>query len=98
MPYQKIGYKFEGLNQFTEGIEYIGYFTDTNINDQENSKIFAQAQYLLAPAILDYNNVEHEYILFVCEDEKKAWAIIKDIGAEPLRRNQYGMILAKRKK
>ncbi len=94
--HQKIGYKFNGLEQFTKGIEYIGYYTDKDFSQDESVKEFAQAQYLLAPTILEYNNLNHEYILFVCQNEINAWKKIQEIGASPLRRNKFGIILAKK--
>lgn len=97
LPYQMIGYQFKGLEEFTKGITHIGYYTDNDIEkDQAASKMFAHAQYILAPSILDLNNLDHDYILFVCSNEKKAWAKLKEIKALPLRRNKYGMILARR--
>ncbi|MCA9408937.1 MAG: hypothetical protein KC733_09625 [Candidatus Omnitrophica bacterium] len=96
METQIIGYKFAGLEQFTKNIEYIGYYTDKDIALKETSKEFSHAQYILSPTILDFNNLEHEYILLVCSDEKKAWLKMKELNAQPQRRNPYGMILAKR--
>ncbi len=97
LPYQMIGYQFKGLEQFTKGITHIGYYTDKNIKtDEAASKMFAHAQYILAPSILDLNNTDHDYILLVCSNEKVAWAKLKEIKALPLRRNKYGMILARR--
>jgi len=96
--HQKIGYKFEGLDQFIKNIEYIGYYSDEDFSLDAPVKEFAQAQYILAPTILEYNNLEHEYILFVCKNEVNAWKKMRDIKASPLRRNKFGMILAKKDK
>ncbi len=97
LPYQMIGYQFNGLDEFTKDISHIGYYTDLDIEtDTAASKMFAHAQYMLAPSILDLNNTDHDYILFVCSNEKVAWQKIKEVKALPLRRNKYGMILARR--
>lgn len=96
MAHQKIGHQFAGLDEFTKGIRYIGYVTDEDITQNDAAhKLFAHAQFMLAPSILDLNNYRHEYILFVCSDEIKAWKKIKAMNAEPLRRNKYGMILVR---
>ncbi|MGE0267947.1 MAG: hypothetical protein AB7S78_05790 [Candidatus Omnitrophota bacterium] len=96
MSHQTIGHQFAGLDEFTKGIRYIGYVTDEDITrDDAAHKLFAHAQYMLAPSILDLNNYRHEYLLFVCSDEIYAWKKIKQLDAEPLRRNKYGMILVR---
>ena len=61
-----------------------------------NSAQFAQAQLVVAPLIMDLNNMEHEFILFDCTSDEKALAKIKEIGAVPVKRNRYGLILARR--
>ena len=92
---QLIGYKFSGLDEFLKGVEIIGYYTGTNLKEEEEERSFIQAQYMLAPILIEFNNLNHEYILFVCKDESLSWIKIKELGLEPLRRNKYGIILAK---
>ena len=94
---QIIGSKFAGLEEFTRGIDSIGYYTDMDDKDEEQSKLFSHAQFVLAPTILDFNNLDHEYVLFVCNNKLQALRKIKDMGAEPFKVNPLGMILAKRK-
>jgi hypothetical protein len=96
MPHQIIGNKFRGLNEFTKNIEFISYYTDQDLKKDLPSKEFTQAQLLLAPTVLDPDNVSHEYILLVCKNEANAWEKMKEINATPLRRNQHGTILARR--
>lgn len=97
LSHQKIGYQFAGLEEVTRGLDYIGYYTDENIdiNDQAH-KLFAHAQYILAPTILDFGNTEHNFILLVCTNEKNALRKIKELNAIPIRANKFGMILARR--
>ena len=94
MAYQIIGHQFAGLDEFINGAQYLGYMTDQNMTNKQASKDFSHAQYLLAPTILDLNNIDHQYLLFVYKNEKAAWEKIKEIKAMPLRRNQHGLILA----
>ena len=94
MPYEFLGLKFAGLNNFVTGSRYVGYYTDKDMDKLENSAQYAQAQYVTAPLILDLNNLKHPYILFDCSTERKAMEIIKKIGAIPLKKNQFGIILA----
>lgn len=97
MPHQSIGQEFEALRSFTKNIEYMGFYTDLPEEDTKNAATFSQAQYILAPTILDYNNTNHEFILFVCSRPEVAMQKIKEIGAIPLKANGTGMILARRR-
>ena len=76
----------------------IGYYTDKDLNQKQPAMQFAQAQLVLAPAILDtdINNPRHQFILFDCTTEKKALQKIQALGLIPLKRNNRGIILAKR--
>lgn len=91
------GIKFSGLDDILKGAQYVGYYTDKDQSDKKNSAQFSQAQYILAPAILDFNNLNHEFILFDCTTEKKAFSKIREMRAMPLRKNRFGIILAERK-
>lgn len=98
MPFSFPGLRFSGLEAVFEGVERIGFYTDKDVTAGEYAAIFAQAQLVLAPTILDLNNLQHTFILFDCTREEMAMAKIKEIGAIPLKRNQYGIILARRTK
>lgn len=93
-----IGYQFNGLEKFIPGVEFISYYTDGRLEDPNNYKLFTQAQFVLAPTILDPNNLNHEYILFVCDNEVNAWRKIQELKLLPLLRSeQNGIILTKRR-
>ena len=77
------------------GIKYVGYYTDKSLDVNQNAAEFAQAQYVLAPTILDLNNLNHEYILLDCSAEDIAFEKIKEIHAIPFKK-RLGLILAKR--
>lgn len=93
-PYVFLGVKFLGLKDFVGHVQYIGYYTDKDLDQNQNAMQFSQAQYVLAPVILDLNNLRHEFIVFDCTSPKAAMDKIKEIGAVPLRVNQFGVILA----
>lgn len=96
IPHQVIAHQFAGLENYIKDVDYLGYYTDAKPNDDEQSKLLAYIQYQIAPTIVDFNNLNHEYILFACSSESVAYEIMKKIGAEPVVKNPYGMILAKR--
>ena len=89
MPFYFLGFKFLGLEKVLSHVPYIGYYTDKNMNIKQNSAQFSEAQYLLAPTILDFNNTDHEFILFDCTSEKAAMQKIKEIHAVPLKRATF---------
>ncbi|MFA5059162.1 MAG: hypothetical protein WC676_00845 [Candidatus Omnitrophota bacterium] len=96
VPAQFLGYKFAGLEETLRDVRYIGYYSDKSLDDRVFAAQFAQAQYILTPAILDFNNTDHDFILFDCSTEDIAMRKIKQIGAVPLKKNQFGIILARK--
>lgn len=93
---QQIGTSFAGLKEVIGPQKIIGYYSDKNEDDSAASQEFAHAQYVLAPIVLDLNNLNHEYTLFVCSSPEIAWNKIKEIGAVPYKANGAGMILARK--
>lgn len=97
LSHQKIGYQFMGLEEFTQGIDRIGYYSDENLEVNEHAhKLFAHAQYILAPTVLELDNMDREFILLVCKNQQNAARKLKQLNALPLRANKFGMILARR--
>lgn len=96
MKHQIIGHKFAGLDEFTKEINVISYFTDQDLKTNAAGKDLAQAQLLLTPTIVDADRLDHEYVLLVCKNEINALRIMKQLNLIPLRRNQHGIILARR--
>ena len=89
------GFLFSGLNQILPNVKRIGYFTDKSFDNKDAAAQFAQAQYVLAPIILDLDYKKHEWILFDCSSEEKAQEAIRQTGAVAVKRNPYGIILAR---
>ena len=98
IPFFFPGYKFSGLESIFKDIPSIGYYTDKDLDDEQHAAQFAQAQYILAPTILDWNNLDHDLILLECSNAETAWKKIREIQAIPLKRNNFGIILARRTK
>ena len=96
IPYTFLGFKFSGLSELFRDhkIDYVSYYTDKDLSVNQHLAQFSQAQYIVAPIILDLNNTKHEFILFDCTSEEKAFTKIKEIGAVALRKNKFGIILA----
>ena len=94
IPYVFMGYKFSGLKDILGDQQFLGYYTDKSLDERLPALQFAQAQYILAPIILDFNNTEYEYILFDCSQGEVAQKKIHELGVIPIRKNQFGIILA----
>ena len=95
--YQFLGTKFIGLEGLFKDVDIVGYYTDKDLDQTTDAMQFSQAQYVLAPTLLDLNNTEHEYILFDCRSDLTAFMKMKEIKTVPLMKNQFGIILAQRK-
>lgn len=96
-PFFFVGYIFSGLDDILKDTKYVGYFTDKSMDNSAYAAQFAQAQYTLAPIILDLNNTQHDFILFDCENLTTAQQKIKELQLLPIRRNQFGIILTRRR-
>lgn len=94
--HQNIGYQFAGLEDVTKDVKYIGYFTDGDIKKKYYEKMLTQAQYRIAPTIIDYNNPNHEFMLLIYSNKALAQVKLREIGAEALLENQYGIIYARK--
>ena len=94
-PFYFQGLIFAGLDDVLHNSEVIGDYTDKDLSCNATLAQFAQAQYIVAPVMPDLNNLKHDLILFDCTSEEKAFEKIKDIGAMALRKNQFGIILAR---
>ena len=89
------GIKFAGLETFFKNTDRVGYYTDRDIKADDNAALFAQAQLVLAPAVLDLNNLTHRYTIFDCADEQHALNKIMEMGARPIKK-KGALILAER--
>jgi hypothetical protein len=89
------GLKFAGLHDILKNETHIGYWTDLDLKDDRNLAEYEQAQFMLAPAILDINSTSTRFFIVNCSSDEAAAQRLMLIGAEPLKRNQFGVILAR---
>ena len=95
IPFVFLGYKFAGLDQFLKNEKYIGYYTDGDTKDAGIIEEYSQAQFELVPLILDLNNTNHRFTIFNCSNDTAALKKIQELGLQPLKRNNLGIILAR---
>lgn len=97
VPYQFSGDKFKGLEQIFKDVAFVGYFTNRDINDPQSNLQFSQAQFTLAPTILDNKNyAAHEYIIFDCSPLTACVEIMKELNAYPFKSSPHGIILTRK--
>lgn len=94
VPFIFMGNKFLGLEDLLKNAERVGYVTDKDLDVNQPALQFAQAQYILAPVILELNSTNHLFVLFDCTDEETALKRIQEAGLKPIKKNQFGIILA----
>jgi hypothetical protein len=89
------GIKFAGLGDVLKNETRVGYITDLTIEDSGNLAEYSQAQYMLAPVILELNNAQTPFLIVNCSSDAVAFEKLKSLGLQPLKRNQFGVILAR---
>jgi len=90
------GQKFDGLQKVLKNEKYVGYYTDQNVDTPKPGMELLQAQYMVAPLILDPNNIEHHYVIVNCVNIPAAIQKFKALGARPITGNNNGLFLVER--
>ena len=93
IPLHSLGFQFMGLENVFKNIRTIGYYTDKNLEQPLAIAQFEQAQYMLAPTVLDLNHTQYHWVIFDCTSPQAAMDAIKRLGFTPLKIN-HGIILA----
>lgn len=93
--YPFVGLQFSPVKDIIRPFpDRIGYLTDKDLSEILPGMQFAQAQYVLAPAILDLNNTDHRYLLLDYADKKLMRKVTAEHQLVPLRQTRGGVILA----
>ncbi|OGX28269.1 MAG: hypothetical protein A2787_02290 [Omnitrophica WOR_2 bacterium RIFCSPHIGHO2_01_FULL_48_9] len=90
------GREFADLADDLQGVEKVGFLTDKDMSPEKNDGLFLQAQYRLAPTVLDLGNAQHPLLIFDCQNVLTAFDMMKELNAAPLHVNPYFKILAER--
>ncbi len=94
MPLHSLADQFRGLEKVFNGLPRAGYYSDKNMDIPVAIAQFEQAQYILAPTVLELNNTSLPLIIFDCTSPAIAMAKIKELGLKPLSASNTGIILA----
>jgi hypothetical protein len=93
IPLHSLGFQFMGLENVFKDIRTVGYYTDKNLDNPLAIAQFEQAQYMLAPTVLDLNHTQYRWVIFDCTSPQVAIDAIKSLGFTPSKiRN--GIIVA----
>jgi len=93
IPLHSLGYQFMGLENVFKDVRTVGYYTDKDLSQTLAIAQFEQAQYMLAPTVLDLNHTQYHWVIFDCTSTQIGLQAIKNLGFTPLKVN-HGIILA----
>ncbi len=93
-PLHSLGDKFKGLETILNTQRRVGYYSDKNMDNPLSIAQYEQAQYILAPTVLDLNNTQYPFVILDCSTSEIALNKIKELGLQPIKANNQGIILA----
>jgi hypothetical protein len=93
VPLHSLGFQFMGLENVFRGVPTVGYYTDKDLDNPLAIAQFEQAQYTLAPTVLDLNHTQYHWVIFDCTSPQMAMGMIRHLGLTPMKIN-HGIILA----
>jgi hypothetical protein len=93
IPLHSLGFQFMGLENVFKGVRTVGYYTDKDLGKTLAIAQFEQAQYMLAPTVLDLNHTQYHWVIFDCTSPQIALENIKRLGLTPMKARN-GIILA----
>ncbi len=94
MQFHNLGDQFKEIAPLFNKISKAGYYTDKDTNIPVVIAQFEQAQYHLAPTILDLNNTDYPLVIFDCTLPAIALTKMRELGLQPIKANKFGTILA----
>lgn len=91
------GTQFAFFVDFLKDAGDVGFMTNKDMSEEKNDGTFLQAQYMLAPTVLNLNEIHPK--LNILDYTDPVWAVytIKSLRARPLATSPYGQILAVKK-
>jgi len=93
VPLHSLGYQFIGLENVFKDVRTVGYYTDKDLDNPLSIAQFEQAQYMLAPTVLDLNQTQYHWVIFDCTSPQVAMAAIQRLKLIPAKAHN-GIVLA----
>lgn len=94
MPLHALSEQFTGLQGAFKNVPRAGYYSDKNMDIPVAIAQFEQAQFVLAPTVLELNNTNLPLIIFDCTSAQVALDKIKELKLTPISASSTGIILA----
>ena len=91
------GSQFENFKKPLQGVKYVGYLTSKDTSEEDNDGAFLQAQYYLAPTIIELQNNSHQYQILDSENLLYIVYMMKTLKAVRITNNEYGQALIKKR-
>ncbi len=92
------GGEYKSFQPFLQNIKKIGYINDLPLTAESRDwRSFLQAQYQLAPIILDYDNAGHKYLILHGSSMLNSIQMLDRYQASAVMVDANGVILAEKK-
>jgi hypothetical protein len=93
IPLHSLGFQFMGLENVFKGVRTVGYYTDKDLSNPLAIAQYEQAQYMLAPTVLDLDHTQYRWVIVDCTSLQAAKEVIERLGLTPMKIN-HSIILA----
>ena len=90
-----IGDQFLPIRHLLNNAARVGYYTDRSLDEKAAAAQFAQAQYTLAPTILELNALDHPFVIFDYKNKNNSLSKIRELGLVALSMSSSGIVVAK---
>ncbi|MCA9400637.1 MAG: hypothetical protein KC713_03350 [Candidatus Omnitrophica bacterium] len=88
------GFQFANFQEELKGVKRVGFLTNKNITREDNDGHYLQAQFILAPTILELNNNNHEFLILDYTHQYFVFYMIKTLNLKPIDDTGYMKVLA----
>ena len=88
------GLQYSDFKEGLAGVRRAGFVTNKDLSPEKNDGEFLQAQYILAPTVLELNASKNKYNILDCTSKTHILYALKSLNAAPVQINKYGKILA----
>ncbi len=85
IPLHSLGFQFIGLENIFKDERVVGYYTDKDLKEPLAIAQFEQAQYMLAPTVLDLDHTHYRWVIVDCTSLQAAMEAIRRLGLTPLK-------------
>ena len=90
------GWQFADFRDKLKGVRTIGFLTNKDMSSEKNDGEFLQAQYILAPTVLEINNTAHPLQLMDYTDQVFVFYMLKQLNAVVIHDNAFNKVLCKK--